>query len=325
MTRLWLIIYNVCVVPLMWIVFRIAGFFNDKIQRGLDGRKSLLSKVRAKLTSRGNAKTVWIHVASLGEFEQAKPVIEALKERFPSVFIFVSFFSPSGFDYALDYKPADAVAYLPFDSFFAAKKFVEIVRPSAAIFVRYELWLNHLWALHMRNIPVILVCASAQNFEKKNSFVRSFNRNAFKNFTQVLCVTESDAVIYKSNLDSITPVIVAGDTKYDRVSARARDAKNIVSPIEKIASGKFVLVAGSTWGEDEAILVPAIKHLAQEYDGQFLCIIAPHEPTPQHLALIEADNRCCRLSGMDLYNNESILLVDSVGNLFSLYQYANVV
>jgi 3-deoxy-D-manno-octulosonic-acid transferase len=202
---------------------------------------------------------------------------------------------------------------------------VEIVHPSVAIFIRYELWLNHLWALHSREIPTLLVCASAQNFEKKNSVVRSFNKSAFKNFTQILCVTESDVSIYRNNLDPAITTIVAGDTKYDRVIERARDARNNPLNVEKITAGKFVLVAGSTWGEDEEILVPAIKHLAQEHGERFLCILAPHEPTPQHLSLIETGNKCCRLSGIDLYNGESIIVVDSIGNLFALYQYANVV
>jgi len=331
MARLWLIIYNICVVPSMWIGFHIGALFNDKIQRGLDGRKNLLNKVRAKLATRKNPQTLWIHAASLGEFEQAKPIIEVVKERYPSVFIFVTFFSPSGMDYALEYIPGDAVAYLPFDSFFAAKKFVDLLRPSAAIFIRYELWLNHLHALHARGIPAMLACASGRNLQKKNLLVRSYNAAACQNFGHILCVEDSDAAAYTNMLDESlnkkTAVTVVGDTKFDRVTQRAKKEKANVLP-DQITRNKFIVVAGSTWKEDEKIIAPVINKLMNEYHNTFLYIVAPHEPTETHLQSIESQMPSFRLSEIDSIEGEknegNVIIVDSVGQLFSLYQYADV-
>src|SRR5258707_466424 len=151
---LWQIFYNVVVVPLGWVGFRLVGVFNQKVKRGIEGRKNLFQNLEAGIRQIDpSAKKVWFHSSSLGEFEQAKPIIAELKRRRPEIRVVVSFFSPSGFEHSKTYKLADLITYLPFDSSRNASKFVATVKPSAMVMLRYDVWPNHLWTARRNNIP----------------------------------------------------------------------------------------------------------------------------------------------------------------------------
>lgn len=320
----WLLLYNLFVIPVFWLGLRAASLFNDKVRRGLQGRRRLFSSLHAKLALRGKRSTFWVHVASMGEFEQAKPILERIKARTPDVFVIVTFFSPSGFDHSQDYSYADAVAYLPFDSYGAATRFISIVRPNAALFIRYELWLNHLHAIRRARVPLYLACTSALSYTRAHAVVRSYLAAAYRLFDRIYCNDESDRAVFAAILGDPVRCEVTGDTRFDRVLERAAASRSNPSLSDAITAQKFVLVAGSTWSGDEEILFPAIDAMLRKRGDEFLCILAPHEPTVDECVRLEARFSCCRLSRIDRYAGEPVILVDSVGRLFPLYQYATV-
>lgn len=328
MKNIWWIIYNVFLFPILYSLFRIARIFNPKIRSGFDRRRIqnqfLIEEIKNLDTSK---KMVWFHSASLGEFEQAKPIIEKLKQN-KNVNILVTFFSPSGYNNSRKYPNADLIAYLPFDSVTAVKNFLDIVNPTVTIFMRYDIWPNLLWQLGERKIPCMIVDATMlQNSKRKLPIVKGFHVSLYKNFTDILTVTEKDA---QSFLDFNIPenkIQAVGDTRFDRVYKKSLQAKSKKLFREGIFEGKKILVFGSSWEEDESVIFPAFEKLL-ENDKDVVMIIAPHEPTVLHLEKIEnyfaKKLRTIRFSSKNTYSGENVIIIDSIGILLTLYFYADV-
>jgi 3-deoxy-D-manno-octulosonic-acid transferase len=324
----WKLLYDLVAVPLMWIGFRIAGLFNNKIKTGIRGRKSLLGNMASKVAALQGSHCVWFHSSSMGEFEQAKPIIASLKKRYPSVNIIVTFFSPSGYEHSQSYKPADVISYLPFDSPGKAKKFIEIVRPTAAVMVRYDVWPNLLWALHEAHIPTFIANAtmSARSLRKLPVLLQ-FHRSLYNCINYILTVSDLDIRSF-SSYGLHGPVLARiGDTRFDQVVTRSLDAgkRHILS--DSIVTNKKVLIIAQSWEEDEKVVLPALLKLHDEMK-HLLTIVVPHEPTVQHLEQLEfeLEGRASfiKLSEVNDYRDEKIIIVDSVGALMQLYRYAHV-
>ena len=160
MKKIWSILYNTGFIPLFWILLQIAACFNTKIRRGIEGRKGLFEKIERDVPKLTSKRRVWFHSSSMGEFEQAKPIIEALRKKYRDISIIVTFFSPSGYDHSKNYKLADIITYLPFDTRANAQRFLDIIQPTAAVFVRYDVWPNYLWELNARGISVFIASAT---------------------------------------------------------------------------------------------------------------------------------------------------------------------
>lgn len=329
MNSFWKIFYNLIVVPLLWILIQIVGFFNEKFRIGIDGRKNLFEELKLKtLHLEDNAKRVWFHVSSLGEFEQAKPLIVELKKMSPSVKIIVSFFSPSGYEPSRKYKFADVITYIPFDSYFGAKKFISIIKPSVAIFIRYDLWPNHIWALKRQKIPIIIANATMRkNTVRRFPVIKSFHRNLYNQVDFISVVSENDLKgfgIFKLTRPSL---MIIGDTRYDQVWQRCQESIKKHTIAEKIIKNKRILVAGSTWEADEKILFPIFKDLQNQIDN-LLIILVPHEPDRRNLERIEnelnGEISFIKYSELNDYAGEKIIVIDSIGILMSIYQYAQV-
>ena len=152
MKNIWFILYNTVFIPLFWLLLHIAAFFNNKVRRGIEGRRGLLKKIDHDISKLTSKRRVWFHSSSMGEFEQAKPIIAALRKKYHDINIIVTFFSPSGYDHSKNYKLADIITYIPFDSKANAHQFLNLLQPTAAVFVRYDVWPNHLWELKMCKI-----------------------------------------------------------------------------------------------------------------------------------------------------------------------------
>jgi 3-deoxy-D-manno-octulosonic-acid transferase len=342
MHTFWFIVYNSLVVPLMWVVIHTAGFFDKKARKWIQGRKNLCEQLRSALNTdgihsnlssnpsvrKGNVKRVWFHSASVGEFEQAKPIIELLRQRFREIEIVVSFFSSSGYENTRGYRAADHVTYMPFDSHFQAKRFVETVDPKVAVFMRYDLWPNHVWQLAKRKIPTFLVDATAGNSaRRRNPVVRSFLRQCYNAADHILAVSASDAEGFRRFLTTHPVVEVAGDTRYDRVHAKSKEAlKTRILP-DHVMRGKKVFIVGSSWDSDEAYIFPVFYKL-QQIEPNLLMILVPHEPSEQNLDRIETEfgkkTSTIRFSGLQNYNDERVIIVDCVGILLSLYAHAHI-
>jgi len=326
---LWRLFYNVIIIPVGWIGFQILGLIDKKAARGIRGRRGLflrLEESERRLVS--GRPRVWFHSSSLGEFEQAKPIISALRRRRPDLQIIVSFFSPSGYEHSQSYKSAELITYIPFDSSWNARRFVRIIHPAAAVIVRYDVWPNHVWALQSAGVPVFIANATLRRSTARAlPFLRQFHRMLYDRINYILTVSESDKEAFES-FGLLRPVLkVIGDTRYDQVWTRSAESKSrhILNPA--LLKGKKILVIGSSWKEDEdAVLSSCAGLLAQHAD--FLVILVPHEPTVENLERIEAGLNgsvtAIRFSNLHEYSGERVILIDSVGILMIVYQYAHL-
>jgi len=328
MKRLWQIFYNLIFIPILYLILVTISVFKKKIRTGISGRKRIFEDlILNQLTLDTSKIIIWFHSSSLGEFEQAKPIIEKLKKE-TNVNIVVSFFSPSGYENSKKYPYADIITYIPFDSKWRAKRFIEIIAPSMAVFMRYDIWPNHIWTLRQKRIPILLVDATMKrNSPRKLPLLRSFHRYLFDDFTKILTVSEEDAEGFKSFKCKNVQIKVVGDTRFDRVYSRSLASRESKIINKEILSNKKVLVAGSTWQQDEDVLIPSFLKLLK-FDERALMIIAPHEPTILNLEKLEnefsSQTSYIRLSNINNYKNEKIIIVDSIGILSILYSYANV-
>jgi 3-deoxy-D-manno-octulosonic-acid transferase len=333
MKTFWFLFYNIIVVPVLWLGFHLAALVKRKVRRGLRGRKGLFDNLQEKVKSLSGSSRVWFHSSSLGEFEQAKPIIGALRRRFPDLNIIVSFFSPSGYEHSKNYRLANLITYLPFDSRWNARRFVELIKPTAAVFVRYDVWPNHLWELHRRGIPSFIANATMrEKSSRRIAILKGFHRMMYDAIDSILAVSDADADGYRSLHLTHPRLEVIGDTRYDQVWMRSQEARGKHLIPESIVRGKKILVVGSSWDGDEHIILPVFSKMLS-IEPELLLVIVPHEPNEETLERIENDlDRLCskgrelsiRFSGLRDYRKERVIIVDSVGILLSLYAYASV-
>lgn len=321
------LIYNL-IIPVIYLLFNLAALFNKKIRKGQTGRKRLFEELILNAARLDKTKPLlWFHSASLGEFEQAKPIIEELKKQ--NVYnILVTFFSPSGYDNSRKYKFADLISYIPFDTGSSAERFITITRPALAVIMRYDFWPNHIWELSRRGIPILVADATMKDGSKRAlPVLKPFHASLFRAFTKILTVSQRDLENFRKFGCTEQQLSLGGDTRFDRVYIRSRGAKeqNILRP--EITAGKKVIVLGSSWEEDEEVMIPALLKLLK-YHADLFIIIAPHEPTVEHLEKLEADfsgsAATIRFSRQNSYAGERVLLIDGIGLLLTLYSYADI-
>jgi 3-deoxy-D-manno-octulosonic-acid transferase len=314
---------------MLYGVFYIAGAFNEKIKEAMDSRKRLFEELILKITALDKTKKlIWFHASSMGEFEQAKPIIQSLKEE-GHYNIIATFFSPSGYKNNKNYMYADIISYLPFDFPAYARRFVKIVHPDIAVMMRYDIWPNIIWNLNEEKIPCYIVDATMRSDSSRLlPLSRGFHKLLFNTFSGILTVSQADAEAFaKFGIDT-RKVKVVGDTRFDRVYLKSIGAKEKKLFKENFFEGKKVIVAGSSWEADEEVIVPAFIK-ATKYDTDSVLILVPHEPTIQNLERIEGMFKgrinTIRLSSLNgCYNNERVIVVDSIGILLTLYYYADL-
>jgi 3-deoxy-D-manno-octulosonic-acid transferase len=335
-----LLIYSF-IIRLYILGIRITSLWNPKAKQWVNGRKNLFEQLKQKISA--GDKLVWFHCASAGEFEQGKPVIEQIKKQYPSHKVLVSFFSPSGFGGARNYQHADIVTYLPADTRKNAKRFVDLVNPQLVVFVKYEYWYHHLTAIAFRHIPLLMVSAI---FRGDQLFFRSYGR-FYKQllflFRQIFVQDKRSLILLQTN--GINHCTVGGDTRFDRVTEIAGRFSEVPFLKEFIGDSK-VIVAGSTWEQDEEILANYVKSSIAKL------VIAPHEIKEEHVQRLQRlFPGCFRYSqlqsmfsnalpgGTSIWNsiNEQqeedvrerlveakTMIIDSMGLLSKLYHYATV-
>ena len=328
MNRFWSLIYNFFFLPLLYILIRAGSLFNPKIRRGIKGRKRIFEEliINSQRLDRSK-KTIWFHSSSLGEFEQAKPIIQKIKVD-KNYNIVITFFSPSGYDNSIKYPYTDMISYLPFDTKTKVEKFIRIVQPDLFIMMRYDIWPNMIWKLKQENIPSFLVDATMKmSSVRAFPFIKSFHKTLFGDISKILTVSESDAKAFKMFNCKDEQVKVVGDTRFDRVYQKSVDAIDKKLIQQSILNDKKVLVAGSTWEQDEEVILPAFIKLTR-YEKDVILIIAPHEPTLLHLEKIENEFagilKTIRFSHLNSFTDERVIIVDSIGILLTLYTYADV-
>lgn len=321
--------YNYLVIPFLWLFFRIYSVLNEKARRGWAARRKLFEELERKISHLKASRTrIWFHSSSMGEFEQAKPIIAEIKRLKPDVQIVISFFSPSGYEHSLNYPLADVIVYIPFDSPGNARKFVRIIAPSAAVFIRYDIWPNHLWALQEKNIPTFVVSAQIRKRSYQSMpVVGNFIRSIYNSVDYILTVSERDKDFFR-NIGINRPVIeVIGDTRYDQVWKRRSESlkKDLIDT--DITKERKIIIIGSSWKEDEKVILPGIILLFSEIKD-LLVILVPHEPKEENIEAIERELNgklsSIRFSHLQHYNNEPVIIIDSVGILMTLYRYGHV-
>lgn len=320
------IFYNIF-LGLFRIGIHIAALFHPKARKWVSGRKNILNRIRASV----EGPVIWMHCASLGEFEQGRPLLEAIRQQYPGYRLLLTFFSPSGYEVRKNYAGADWVFYLPMDGPRHARAFLEAVQPRLVIFVKYEFWYYYLKKIKYRQIPLILVSAL---FWRKMSFFRWYGampRKMLSRFDRLFVQdTQSLQLMEEIGLGGITQV--SGDTRFDRVSAIASLAPSNPA-LEAFSRNKKLVVAGSTWPDDETLLLQCYQQLQP---SNLALVLAPHEIDETHLSAIEARfHNILRYSTLlpllekaenDAERMEALsrpfLLIDNIGLLSQLYRYA---
>ena len=278
----------------------------------------LFEELGQKLES--NAQYIWIHAASLGEYEQGLPVLELLKSNFPQHRILLTFFSPSGYEVKKDSAPADLVFYLPLDTSSNARRFLELVHPSLAIFIKYEIWPNYFQKMQEMNIPILMISA---RFRKNQIFFKwygRFMREILRGVHHFYLQDETSASLLGAV--GIHQVSVSGDTRFDRVKTIAEQDNNMMF-MQHFKQGQFCLVAGSTWPQDEDILV---KYINQGPDN-LKVVLVPHDIDEASCddLIRRLRKRAVRFSQMKLeeIHEFQVLVIDKVGLLTRIYSYAD--
>lgn len=299
---------------------KLAALFNDKAKKWVVGRRDLFGRLKSAVSDR-KSPIVWVHAASLGEFEQGRPVIEAIRTRMPEYKIMLTFFSPSGYEIRKNYNGADWVFYLPADTPRNAKRFVEIVKPEITIFIKYEFWLNYLNEAKKQGSRLFLISAL---FLPDFVFFRSYGshfREALGWFERIYVQNDCSLELLKGI--GVNNADIAGDTRFDRVFSIASSAVRLPI-VERFAAQSRVFVAGSTWEADEEMLLEAVK---ARPDIKF--IIAPHEIHNDRIeSFIERSGRKCmrytQLSEADNVESADVMFIDTIGILSSVYAYGSM-
>ena len=307
---------------LIEVLLPIFGLFNKKIRTGNSGRRKAISSLKKwRLSLPAESKIIWFHCASLSEFEQVRPVIEALKEKEPHSFIALTFFSPSGYEVRKNYNGADWNGYLPLDTFFKARKFVQILQPAEAFFVKYEFWTNYFF--NLKKTGAKLFCISVilreeQRFFKWHGFVWKATLKAVSHFFVQNETTQK--LLQKINFDNVS---ISGDTRFDRVLQIGKSPK-LLPWLSSFKQNDFLIVIGSSYSEEEAL----VAMLLSRVNNLKVCVV-PHEI---HVSRIQESVARFEKFGVTLYstyeekNTEArVLIVDSIGMLSSIYAQANAV
>ncbi|GAA5024205.1 3-deoxy-D-manno-octulosonic acid transferase [Marivirga lumbricoides] len=304
---------------LLKVLLKIHSTFNSKSRLAVEGRKILFPELKLKMEV-NTKNVVWFHCASLGEFEQGRPLIEKFKATFPDYFILLTFFSPSGYEVKKNYEHADYVTYMPLDTIKNAEKFVTMTQPKMAFFIKYEFWYNHLKALSEINCFTYSVSAIFRSNQVFFKFYGSFYRSLLKEIDHFFVQNKSSAALLKGI--SINNLTITGDTRFDRVIKITTTVKP-ESPFKEFAADHNLIIGGSTWEPDIEAIAPFLQ---QHQDWK--AIIAPHDISESNLKLHEKHLKVSSLRYSQLKSeipdSTQVIIIDNVGMLSRLYQYGKV-
>lgn len=311
-----MLLYNFCVAVYARLI-ALASLWNPKAKLWTTGRKNVFERMARAISP--SDRIVWKHVASLGEFEQGRPLMEQIRKQYPEFKILLTFFSPSGYEVRKDYKGADYIFYMPIDTPRNVGRFLDIAHPEIAVFVKYEFWLNYLRQLKARGTRTYVISSI---FRRNSIFFRSYGflwRQALDAFDRIFVQNEeSRELLHGIGFDN---VIVAGDTRFDRVAAIAEAVKRI-DAIETFKGDAPLFIAGSTWRPDEEILMELIAD-----NPRIKFVIAPHEMDEARINRImtQTCGRAVRYTHCDAQSlaRSQVLILDTVGILASVYRYAS--
>ncbi|MBK8487582.1 MAG: 3-deoxy-D-manno-octulosonic acid transferase [Chitinophagales bacterium] len=297
----------------------IASLFNPKAKQWTSGRKNIFKKLSSQLNNKSSQR-IWMHCASLGEFEQGRPVLESFRKSYPDYCIVLTFFSPSGYELRKNYSGADVISYLPVDTNHNAKKFLEIVNPQIALFVKYEFWFHYLSTLHQQEIPIILFSSI---FRKEQIFFKWYGllfRKMLGYFDKIFVQT----IASKELLQSIhINAEVAADTRFDRVYTISNLPESD-NKLQEFKGDSPLFIGGSTWPVDEKIIIEVFNVFLKPKN--FKLVIAPHDVSLKNIERLQSFfGNDCGLLSETMDKNKSVLIVNSIGKLAEIYRHAKYV
>ena len=310
--------YNIGIQLYTLIIHLAALFGNKKAKMWIAGRKDIFKQLKEV-----EPNAIWIHAASLGEFEQGRPIIEAIKAKTPNQKILLTFFSPSGYEIRKNYPFADYIFYLPIDNQRNAKRFIALTKPKFAIFIKYEFWYHYINELHLNQIPIYSVSAIFRPNQRFFKWYGAWFRQMLLKFEHIFVQNKSSLLLLKKQ--HISNATMAGDTRVDRVWD-IKSTKKDFPIIEKFTNQQPTLICGSTWQEDEKIIA---EYINTEKNLPFKIIIAPHDIQEKHLKAIEhlfkntSIFRYSQANDADI-EQANILIIDNIGMLSSIYQYGTI-
>lgn len=327
----WRAVYNTIVIPALYLGFHVAARLNPKVRAGIAGRHGVFEKLENQLQSaRRLPKTAWFHFTSVGEFEQARPLIESIKDE---VRIVLTHFSPSVEPHVAKYPHCDAAVYLPFDTRRNAEQLITHIKPSILVFSNSDIWPNLVWAASDHKLPVVLIAGTIHAKSKRLSRVaRPFYKSVNRHITLHCVISDADAQRFCQICPSDAQIAVMGDTRFDRVYQRAMmvDGDNNLFPGQSTVR-RPIWIAGSTYTEDEAVLLEAY-HLLRNRVPQLTLILVPHEPTKQRISEIQTQidrfgfaHACfSELDDRTTFDKTDIIVIDTIGILAQLYRLGDI-
>jgi 3-deoxy-D-manno-octulosonic-acid transferase len=314
-------VYNIIIYSYYFLIKIAAATGNAKAKSWVEGRRKEFERLKKSIGKYD--EIIWFHCASLGEFEQGRPVIEKVKKTYPNHKILLTFFSPSGYENKKHWEGADYIFYLPVDTHLKAKKFVSIVKPKVVVFVKYEFWFNYINELYKRKIPLIIISAVFRPGQYFFKFWGYWFKRQMQKISYIFVQDERSSQLLNSI--NIYHNEVVGDTRFDRVVKIMEEAQELPF-VEEFKGGGKLLVAGSTWHPDEAVL-----HAVMRNEPQVKLIVAPHVTDKRHI-----DELVKRFSAFNpvLYSQYSkgdgniagsrVFIIDTMGMLSKLYRYADL-
>ncbi len=327
MQKFWLLIYNIVVIPLLYTFFYLSSLKSEKVRKGIRGRKNWKNSLSEILKRVPHPDRIFLfHVVSVGELQQALPLIRLMKNKYKNISVGISFFSPSGYEF---YKPdpdIDFICYMPFDTYSGAKAFFRIVKPVCWFVVKHDIWLNHLYRCYKDSIPTVLIAATLPESSKRAApVIRSMNHAFYNKFTKILPISEPDKKRFSMLYDKPEEMVITGDTRYDQVVYRSRHAREKAEKLPLDIKNRIYFMLGSIWDTDETVVIPPAIRILHEFPD--ICLLAtPHEPEEKILSSLEssfnnAGIKSVRLSSLkDIPQPDNrVVIIDKIGILAQLY------
>ncbi|MBN2813689.1 MAG: hypothetical protein JXQ80_06395 [Bacteroidales bacterium] len=331
MSYIWLILYNILVVPLIWLGFQVGSLFNAKIREGRIARKNQFRMLRDAVGKISGRKRILFHCTSAGEWLQALPIIEKLKALDPSLYIMVSFFSPSGYKFARNPAEVDLKFYLPLDSGYQARRLFQLLKPDLWIISKFDIWPNHVMEASRQGIPIVVTSATLSADSRRDKGVsKGFNRLVYNRISHLFPIAEADKKRFQAMVPDESKYTLAGDTRYDHVYNRGMRASDAGDVTVFASGGSITLIAGSTWPADEKYLLPALAKICIDFPN-IKVIVVPHELHDNHLRDIEQvfsrngipTQRYTEFSASGV-STANVVIFNTIGMLARLYKQTQI-
>ena len=324
MKRLWQLLYYLFISPLIIISAHLVAFFSKNVREGLIPRYAVFKHIREQISAnQGHRKCILYHSASLGEFEHIKPLLEVLHRQY-NTYNVVTFFSPSGYNHARADKTMHMRLYMPFDLPVFWRIFFNLLKPDLLLVAKHDVWPAQIWTAKKEKIPLYLINASLpENSTRTRWYIKNFLKHVYREFTYICAISDEDKIRFSRHYPRCR-VTMVGDTKYDQVVMRKKEAQktNLLPP--KWKAKKWIFVAGSIWPEDSEHLLPVLKKMLVRFSAVSI-IIVPHQPDIRTVEIYEREFeewKTCRFSTRETITDERVLIVDGVGFLAAIYESA---